>query len=206
MQLYLSPTSPFARKVKVALLEKELGEKVEWVVLDPWASPEALVAVNPLSQVPTLVLDDGTPLAGSDTILGALESTYPTPSLLPADASARLHTLAVAGLAHGLIECVVQIVLERRRAPERQNPSVIERRQVAITRVVKTLSEQFKCPTGHFHLDAVGLACALAYLDFRLPDYTWRGDYPALGEWLDWAAKRPSMQESAPPNGVTREA
>lgn len=199
MQLYLSPTSPFARKVKVALLEKGLGEKVEWVVLDPWASPDRLIAVNPLSQVPTLILDDGTALAGSDTILGALESIYPEPSLLPADAKTQLRTLAIAGFAHGLIECVVGIVLERRRAPERQKPSVIERKQAAITRVVKTLSEQFECPTGHFHLDAIGLACALAYLDFRLPDYAWHDDYPALAEWLDWAAMRPSMQASAPP-------
>jgi glutathione S-transferase len=162
MKLYLSPTSPFARKVKVALLEKNLGERTEWIVLDPWASPDELLAVNPLSQVPALVTDDGAALVGGGTILGALETLYPQPSLFPPEREAQIGALAVAGLAHGLIECVVQIVLEGRRPAERQNADLFKRRRAAIARVVERLDTRFDCSTERFHLDGIGVACALA--------------------------------------------
>jgi glutathione S-transferase len=199
MKLILSPTSPFARKVKVAILEKNLGDRTEWVMLDPWASPDELLAVNPLSQVPTLVTDDGTVLVGSESILGALEMLYPEPSLFPAERDACLETLAIAGLAHGLIECGVTVLLERRRPAAQQSMINIERKQAAATRTLKTLAERFDCSSENFYLDGVGLACALAWLDFRLPDFTWRKRHAALANWLDEVAKRPSMQASAPP-------
>lgn len=199
MKLYLSPTSPFARKVKVALLEKGLGERTEWIVLDPWASPDALLAVNPLSQVPTLVLDDGLALTGSDSILGAIEGLYPVPPLFPAKTGAQMRVLAVAGLAQGLIECIVQIVLERRRPRGQQNEATIERRLAAIARVVEALAERFEKGADRFQLDCIGVACALSYLDFRLPEYDWRCSAGDLADWQNWAAERPSMKTSAPP-------
>lgn len=199
MKLFLSPTSPFARKVKVALLEKGLGDQAEWIMLDPWVSPDKLLEVNPLSQVPTLVTDEGTTLVGCDSILGALEMLHPTPSLFPATHAACLNTLAVAGLAQGLIECGVTILLERRRPTAQQSPRIIERKQAAVGRTLKTLAGQFDRSTERFLLDGIGLACALAWFDFRLPDYTWRSAQPELADWLDEVAKRPSMRASAPP-------
>ncbi|MGH8127479.1 MAG: glutathione S-transferase N-terminal domain-containing protein, partial [Gammaproteobacteria bacterium] len=77
MRLFLSPTSPFARKVKVALIEKHLFDLTEEVWVDPWASPAELVAINPMCQVPTLELDDGQVLTNSDTIIEWLERAYP---------------------------------------------------------------------------------------------------------------------------------
>lgn len=200
MKLYLSPTSPFARKVRVALSEKALGERTEYVMLDPWTSPEALLAVNPLSQVPTLVLDEGIALTGSDGILGALESLHPVPPLFPSETEAQMRTLAAAGLAHGLIECTVQIVLERRRPADRQSETTIERRRGAVERVVHKLEADFEKYTDRFLLDGIGVAVALAYLDFRLPEYDWRSRSPRLADWQDWAAARRSMRESAPPS------
>lgn len=199
MKFYLSPTSPFARKVRVALSEKALSERTEFVMLDPWASPETLLAVNPLSQVPTLVLDDGLALTGSDGILGALESLHPVPPLFPSETGAQMRTIAAAGLAHGLIECTVQIVLERRRPAGRQSKATIERRGGAVARVVHKLEADFEKRTDRFLLDGIGVAVALAYLDFRLPEYDWRAGSPLLAEWQEWAAARRSMRESAPP-------
>jgi|SRR5690625_1021945 len=199
MKLYLSPTSPFARKVKVAILEKDLGGRTEWVMLDPWTNPETLLALNPLSQVPTLVTDDGTVLVGSESILGALEMLHPEPALFPAGRSACLDTLAIAGLAHGLIECGVTILLERRRPAAQQSTKSIERKQSATIRTLKKLAERFDYSSGNFYLDGIGLACALAWFDFRLPDFKWRDKHPALADWLDEVARRASMRASAPP-------
>ncbi len=197
MQLYLSPTSPFARKLRVALLEK--GLDFATVFVDPWQVPEALTRANPLSQVPTLVTDAGVALVNSETILDWLERTYPQPALLPADADAATRALAIAGLAQGMLEATVQIVLERRRAPELQSAALIERRKAALQRGVASLAQRFDRARDRFHVDGIGAAVALAYLDFRLPEHAWRNDAPQLAAWQDWAAARPSLQASAPP-------
>ena len=85
MRLYLSPTSPFARKVKVALLEKGAPAAFEEIHVDPWTTPPELAAANPLSQVPTLVTDRGEAISNSDTILAWIERRFPQPSLLPTE-------------------------------------------------------------------------------------------------------------------------
>lgn len=197
--MFLSPTSPFARKVRVALLEKGLA--FEPVFVDPWQIPEALTRANPLSQVPTLVNDEGVALANSETILDWLERVWPEPALLPDDAPAVTRALAVAGLAQGMIEATVQIVLERRRPPELQSNALIDRRKSSLQRSVAVLARRFEATQAHFRLDGIGAAVALAYLDFRLPEYRWRDVASELAAWQDWATARPSMQASAPPAG-----
>lgn len=44
MRLYCSPTSPYSRKVRVALLEQGIGESVELVMTDPFDPPPELLA------------------------------------------------------------------------------------------------------------------------------------------------------------------
>ncbi len=54
------------------------------------------LALNPQGQVPTLELDDGTPLTQSLAICEWLEETHPAPPLLPGDALARARIRAFA--------------------------------------------------------------------------------------------------------------
>jgi len=61
-----------------------------------WAQNEAfadLLAVNPLGQVPTVVLDDGSVLSESAAILMHLGSAHPDAKLLPGHASQRAQAL-----------------------------------------------------------------------------------------------------------------
>lgn len=199
MRLFLSPTSPFAREVKVALAEKNLLDATEQVFVDPWNSPVELLDVNPLSQVPTLELDDGQVLTNSATILQWLEIAYPLPRLLPDNPADCARVLGVAALAQGVVESVVYIVIEGRKPAAQQNESMLSRRRTGIERVLQALGNRFDCSRERFLLDGLHLACALAYVDLRLPDFDWRMGSPRLGHWYTWAAGRRSMQESAPP-------
>ena len=47
-------------------------------------------------------------------------------------------------------------------------------------------------------LGSITTACALGYLDFRLPDLDWRKRAPGLAAWYAEFAKRPSMQKTRP--------
>jgi glutathione S-transferase len=201
MKLYVSLTSPFARKVRVAVEEKGLMERIQQVVVDPWNDDEALGRANPMMQVPALELEDRRVLTDSDTILGWLERAFPQPSLWPHDPRALTGAEAIAALAQTLIEYTVFLVMEGRRPETARSKHMIERRTQAILRGVRALEARFHASTGHFNLDSIGVACALAYLDFRQPQLDWRAHAPGLSTWLEWASQRPSMIHSAPPEG-----
>lgn len=64
---------------------------------------DQLAKVNPLQQIPTLVLPDGTVLSESAAILIHLAIEHPAARLLPQDASARAR--AIRGLVHIAANC-----------------------------------------------------------------------------------------------------
>ena len=78
--LYHIWLSPFSRKVRIVLKEKQL--EFEMQVERVWERRRAFLATNPAGQVPVLVEEDGTALADSDAICEYLDEVYPDPSLL----------------------------------------------------------------------------------------------------------------------------
>ena len=66
-----------------------------------------LLAVNPLGQIPTLVLDDGSAMSESAAILMHLADAHPDAKLLPAKASARAQ--ALRGLVFIAANCYAAI-------------------------------------------------------------------------------------------------
>jgi glutathione S-transferase len=72
--LYHLTLSPFARKVRVALAEKnlEFTLKLEKV----WERRPEFLALNPAGEVPVLIEPDGTVLAGTEAIVEYLDEAY----------------------------------------------------------------------------------------------------------------------------------
>jgi len=80
MILYNGPTSPFGRVARVVSLE--LGSAVEERSIDVY-SATFLDGLNPLRQIPTLVLDDGQAIHDSRVICAYLDSISGRPTLYP---------------------------------------------------------------------------------------------------------------------------
>jgi glutathione S-transferase len=82
MKLYQSHFSPNSRRVRIYLAEK--GLEIPFVEVDiskgQSRTPEYL-KINPMGQVPALVLDDGTSIAESIAICRYFEALHPEPSL-----------------------------------------------------------------------------------------------------------------------------
>src|SRR3974377_2247191 len=136
MKLYFSTTSPYVRKVRVVAIEKGLADRVELVAANPWPDPAAVVAVNPLGKVPTLVTDDGLALYDSPVICEYLDALAPAAPLLPRSGSDRWQVLRCQALCDGILDAAVAIVLERRR-PEAERSMLSEKRSAdAIRRSV----------------------------------------------------------------------
>ena len=84
MLLRHSHTSPFVRKVTVLLHETGLAGRVPCETVDGWSEPAHLTADNPLSMVPTLLLDDGSSLYDSPVICDYLDTLHDGPAMIPA--------------------------------------------------------------------------------------------------------------------------
>ena len=70
LKLFYSSVSPYARKVRVLVSEKGLESRIALQSCLPFEKPADLVALNPLSKVPCLVLEDGSALYDSPFICG----------------------------------------------------------------------------------------------------------------------------------------
>ena len=83
MKLVIATPSPFARKARIALIEKGLPHEI--VLQNPW---QTKIEANPLGKVPALILDDGRVVHDSSVILEYLETLGLPPVLIPADPAA----------------------------------------------------------------------------------------------------------------------
>lgn len=104
--------SPFVRRVGIALTLYGLPfDHQPWSI---FADADRIRPFNPLTRVPTLVLDDGEALIDSHLILDYLDSLVPPERrLFPAAEPARHRALKVAALATGMADKGVSLFYEK---------------------------------------------------------------------------------------------
>ena len=201
MKLYSSPTSPYVRKVRIALVEK----KIECDLIDasPWVEDSPVPQFNPLGKVPVLVLDDGTALYDSRVIVEYLDTVSPVSRLIPEPNRQRIAVRRWEALADGICDAAVAMVREKLRPAKQQSPEALARNHDKVVRGVQALAielgEEAWCNGEGYSLADIATGCALAYLDLRHPTVDWRADYPNLLKLFDKLAKRASFAETAPP-------
>ncbi len=201
LNLISSPTSPYVRKVRIALAEK----KIEYQIRDvsPWEPGNPVHNHGPLGKVPVLVLDDGTHLFDSRVIVEYIDTVSPVSRLIPEPHRQRIEVKRWEALADGICDATQAIVLERRRLPKQQNPEWIERQRqkiaAGVAELARELDENAWCNGEAYSLADIATGCALGYLDLRYAELDWRREYPNLARLADKLAKRPSFQETAPP-------
>src|SRR5580692_4447840 len=83
MKLYSVGLSPFAARVRAAIYARDLDIEIVAPPATGTKSPEYLT-LNPMGKIPVLVLDDGTTIPESDTIVEYLEDAFAQNPLRPA--------------------------------------------------------------------------------------------------------------------------
>lgn len=199
MKLYFAKASPFARKVRIVISEKHIGG-IEALEVQPWDRPALLLAANPLSQVPTLITDEGLALYDSLVICEYLDRLGDGPRLLPESGSARWQVLRRHALAHGLTEFVLHIALEtRRREPEFRSSAALAGWCASIGRAADALEAEVSGWGEALSLAHVALGAALGYCDFRAGQQVdWRTGRPTLTAWYEKFAQRPALLATRP--------
>jgi len=203
MKLIAALASPYSRKVRIVLAEKKI--EYEFIIENPGDPATRVPEYNPLGKIPVLILDDNTTLFDSRVIVEYLDHASPVGRLIPDDTRARIQTRRWEALADGCTDAANAVVVEKRRAAEKQSAEWIARQQGKIDRALKAMSEDLGnrnwCSGDHYSLADIAVGCALGYLDMRLPDIQWRRDYQNLEKLAEKLNKRPSFVDSAPPKG-----
>jgi len=190
MELWYAPTSPFARKVRVAAHELGLADRIRLVAVDPWSDPR-LRALNPLGKVPTLVMDDGEVVWESGLIVERLADLAPTSTLIPARGADRWRALSLQALADGACTAAGRLYADERRGPGERSETMMQRFDAGLSAVLDHLDTvQLRAEPA---VGEIAVGVLLSYLDFRWPDRDWRTTRRGLAEWFDVFDQRPSM-------------
>ena len=201
MQLHWSPKSPYVRKVLIAAHELGVVEQLELVrsVAAMLRPNPALMAVNPLSKIPTLVLDDGSTLWDSVVICEYLNARAGGP-LFPAETDARWQALRWHALGDGMLDTLILWRNEREREVPLLN--LIAAFELKIHASLALLeAEPAELSQTPFCIGHLTLVCALGYIDYRFADHEWRGRSPRLAAWFETMLQRPSVQATKPVDG-----
>ena len=199
MQLYSSPASPFARKVRVSAHELGLDARLQLIniTLSPVNPHAGLRTHNPLGKIPALVTDSGETLYDSPVICEYLDALAGGGRLIPTAAAARWTALRRQALADGLTDATVLVRYEQAVRPAALRwQDWIEGQFLKVRTALDALEQENL--EGPFDIGAVSLACALGYLDVRFAEERWRETRPRLAAWYDAVSRRPSLVATRP--------
>jgi glutathione S-transferase len=199
MKLHWSPRSPFVRKVMIVAHERGLADRITCLrTVAAMTKPHAKLMIdNPLSKIPTLVLDDGTVIYDSPVICEYFDSLGDGPKLFPTDDAARITALRRQALGDGFLDLLVMGRNERERA----QPSALHQASAVIRKaaVLTSLEREAAALTAApFDIGHIAIGCALSYLDFRYSGEDWRKDHPRIAGWYSAFAARPSVRATEP--------
>lgn len=176
MKLYLSTTSPYSRLALIAALRSDKRELQLHFVL-PWENPQDLIAVNPYSQIPALLCDDGNVIGETLIIMHYLDDR-----VLRGGA-----TCARAAYGMATINQAVRAFSLNMHQPANSIPHPhIARSHAALARALPR-APQFDPASGDW--GHIILGSGLNYVRMRLPDlyaaYVSRDNQSAVTAFLE---------------------
>ena len=200
MKLYITPGSPYARIVRIVILEKGLEKRVEIIPAQTRLAASPYYRINPSGRVPCLIRDDGVALEESALICAWLDQLDGKPVFdLPADEKI-WEARRLEALARSMTDGLAVWSREIARAPAERSPTLLQHEAQRSRRMAALWETEIEHPwmNGALNMAQITLACGLG-LEARNPDLHWRPDHPKLSAWFDRLCARPSFAATAPP-------
>lgn len=193
-----SAASPFVRKVRIGISLLGLDDQIKSEPAETMNPEDSLRQQNPLGKIPTLLLEDGTPLFDSRVILEYLDHVAGGDRIFPREPNARFAALRLQALADGIMDASILVIYEGRYRPaEHHVQSWVDYQAGKAMRGLAELERDPPSLNGMPTVGQIALASALGYRDFRFQG-TWRNDHPRLVEWLDTFSQQvPSFTATA---------
>ncbi len=200
MKLYGSDTSPYVRKVRVVIAEKNID--CDWVLERPADSGGRFRELNPLGKIPVLETENGNVIYDSPVIAEYLDSLS-TPRLIPESGDTRWQVQTLHALGDGMMDATVARMLEQRKPEDKQVAAVLKKQQGkvadALTSLDGAIANKAFLVGDSFSMADIAIVVALSYIDFRYA-HDWRAQYPALAKWAEPIFDRGSFTSTLPPD------
>ncbi|WP_414754722.1 glutathione S-transferase family protein [Anabaena sp. CCY 9910] len=197
LKFYYNPISVNARRVWVALLEKQIPFEPLLLNLDGDQFQEEFTVINPLQRVPVIV-DNGLRVVESLAILDYLETKYPTPSLIPSEPAAIATVRMVEMITVSELQPAT-VILTRPLVELDTDAKKLASAQEAVGKILQfyetLLGEHTYFAGQDFTLAEVvagTLIPSLPLFGFSLDDY------PRLLAWAERLEERESWQKTTP--------
>ncbi len=199
MKLHWSSRSPYVRKVMICVHELGLADKIECIssVVSLSAPNAAVMRDNPLGRIPTLILDDGRVFHDSLLICEYLDSLH-AGNLFPGKGDTRWTALRRHALGNGLLDALLLWRSEIGKPAVRQTPEWLTTFALKTRNALAVMeADADALASTPFGIGHVGIGAALAYLDFRFGDFSWRNGHPRTGAWMQEFLQRDSVKKTA---------
>ena len=191
--LYDDVFSPYARKVRIALYEKDVPfERLRALHGD--CNRTDFIHVNPRAEVPAIV-DGAFSLYDSTIICEYLDDRYPEPSLYPQEPQARAKCRLIEDLADTQLDAALYAIAIVEMGRGEQFPEM----RAAVARDLERIYSDLETALGdaQFFCGAYSLAdiailphvMAASFLGFALDP----SRYPKLSGWMDSVQTRPAV-------------
>ena len=202
MKLTFSPSSPFARKVRIAAIELGLIDKIELMptTVAPGQANDEYSRITPLKKLPALILDNGDVIVDSYVIVEYLDELAGGGKLIPASGPARWKVRSDHSMVQGMLDSMLLCRYEKMVRPQglqwqAWNDDHWNRAWQGFARFDK----QADVLSRPLDIVQIALVCVLGYADFRFADCGWRKAYPNLDAFHEKMLTRPSVKISLPP-------
>lgn len=200
MELKYSPLSPFGRKVMIIVHELGIAPRLRLTRVSTRGEPDKLTPYNPLGKIPVLVTEAGAVLYDSAVICEYIDAEFGNHRFIPAHGLRRWEVLTRSALADGVMEAGVAVRYERNNRPaHEQSPTQIEWQLKKVRLGFDRYEEIIDTWDGTLDLGHIGIACAIGYLEARLPELSGMSAWPKLWAWYrQQCAGRPSFERTQP--------
>lgn len=198
MQLFITPTSPYARLPRIVIREKGI-EGVEEVPVTTREPDSPYYDVVPSGRVPALKLDDGTLLEESALICDWLDASDDAPMFARPDGEAYWRFARYEALARGMLDGTAVLIREYKRPENHRSPPTIAHEEARLGRLLGVWEDHVGAPEllGDLNYIQMLLATALQVAEGRL-GWTIAQHAPRLSGWLADMVERPSLAATRP--------
>ena len=200
MKLIIAAPSPYARKVRVVLREKDID--CEEIIDIPWNKNTLTKDVNPIGKIPILLQEGIAPIYDSKVIVQYLEYLKQEPLMYPLDPTDNISARLIETTFDGVCDAVVLVFLEKSRHENLRSTDWIKRQEKKIYKGIEYMSgdlgnKNYFVGNDFSIADVCGISC-LEYLDLRFSKFKWRRQYPNLENYWHTHKDRKSFLETKP--------
>lgn len=199
MELYVTPTSPYARMARIMVIEKGLGDRVRVRAAKTRTVDSPYYAINPSGRVPCLVRDEGPNLEDSTLICAYFDQI--------GEGAKIVHLMSTDGWELGRLEMLARSYLdglsvlarERRRPENEQSPGIVAHELARAARLADVWEREIANPVmkGPLNMAQLTLICALSSA-VRLGECDPFAGHPSVAAWADEMNARPSLVATRP--------